>query len=237
MNNFENYKKALEIDYFVYFAKAYFAFNYYLKHKINNVNNDRLRIDEAKEQSNFSVKFKKLIEKDIFYNNFVDLREVLASNETQNEGKPINFEEVKIQSYREKELCKDTYRGVEYFIKTLNDGKIIIRCGKAEQIKCQFEEVKQQLQKSKKITDFQSQRIIGILEEERGKNIINVNDLINSKSQAINEYEKLYKAFIEIIYNLRNALFHSEIDINNSETKIAYEKAYWLLREFVNTLS
>lgn len=256
MNNFEGYKKALEIDYFAYFAKAYFAFNYYLKHKINDANDDRLRIDKIKEKSNLSVKFKDLIQRDIFYNNFIDLRNALASNEIQNEGKPLTFDKVKIQSYKEKVFFNDSYRNIKYFIKMQNNGTIIIQCGDAEQIVCHFEEIEQQLQ-NRNINTFRSKIILSIIQERRNQYIININNVIDniekykikieetksynerekSRSELTNEYEKLYKAFIEIIYTLRNALFHSEIDINNTETKIAYEKAYWLLREFVNTLS
>lgn len=257
MNNFEGYKKALEIDYFAYFAKAYFAFNYYLKHKINDANDDRLRIDKIKEKSNLSVKFKDLIQRDIFYNNFIDLRNALASNEIQNEGKPLTFDKVKMHPYREEILCDDTYYRIKYFIKIQNSGKIVIQCGDAEQIVCQFEEIEQQLQNNRNINAFQSKRILSIIQERRNQYIININNVIDniekykikieetksdnerekSRSELTDEYEKLYKAFIEIIYTLRNALFHSEIDINNTETKIAYEKAYWLLREFLTELS
>jgi hypothetical protein len=38
MNKFKIYKESIDIDYYVYFTKAYFAFNAYLKYKYPNQN-------------------------------------------------------------------------------------------------------------------------------------------------------------------------------------------------------
>lgn len=257
MNRLDDYKKELEIDYFAYFAKAYFAFNYYLKTKMDNTLSDREKINTLKEKNNVCVKFVDLAKNNIFYNNLLGLRNALSSNEIQNEGNVINFDKVQISSYKEEEVCNDEYHTIKYFIKALNNGKVTISCGNIKNITCKIDEVEEELQNQKKISKPQCKRIINIISDYQKNKIININDLIeqienykqnleNTKSdskkvEAANQinsnYEILFKAFIEIIYNLRNALFHSEIDITNQETRLAYEKAYWLLRDFVKKLT
>lgn len=47
--------------------------------------------------------------------------------------------------------------------------------------------------------------------------------------------DKLYKGFVEIIYKLRNALFHSEVEPNHDVMRV-YKYAYFILRKVVHAI-
>jgi hypothetical protein len=51
----------------------------------------------------------------------------------------------------------------------------------------------------------------------------------------IQDTDKLCKGIIEIIYNLRNVLFHGEI-IPDSDTNKVYEPAYQILHTLIQSL-
>jgi len=57
MTKFGEYKKSIDIDYYVYFTKAYFAFNAYLKAQYPD-NNDREKINNIKDDIVILSKFK-----------------------------------------------------------------------------------------------------------------------------------------------------------------------------------
>ena len=52
------------------------------------------------------------------------------------------------------------------------------------------------------------------------------------KNQII---DRLYKGFIEIIYLLRNSLFHSEVEPNSDVMKV-YKFAYFILRKILHEI-
>ena len=60
MTKFEIYRKLIDIDYYVYFTKAYFAFNAYLKAKYPDYN-DREKIEQVKNNSILKTKFTNLL--------------------------------------------------------------------------------------------------------------------------------------------------------------------------------
>ena len=46
---------------------------------------------------------------------------------------------------------------------------------------------------------------------------------------------KLFKGFVEIIYKLRNALFHSEVEPNSDVMRV-YKYAYFILRKLIKEI-
>lgn len=231
----------MEIDYYVYFSKAYFAFNHYLKRQFSHHNDDRARINEVKKRSDLSKKIIKLLKKDtgVFARNLLHLHQILSSDSICNHGVAINFKNVEISSYHEHKLMDENHKKIYYFIKICNNGKIVIKCGK-KNLTCTYEELEQEL-KSKIQNPYQVGRIKSTIDQEIQSYVKDIGSIIakleKSKKMEDEEYVDLYRGFIEIIYMLRNALFHSEINPNNKETKEAYEKAYFLLRDFVKELS
>lgn len=241
MSYFDDYKKQMEIDYYIYFSKAYFAFNHYLKRQFSHYNDDRARINEAKKRSDLSKKFTKLLEKDTgaFARNLLHLHQALSSDSICNNGVAINFKNVEINSYYEHDLMKEKHKKIHYFVKMHNNGKFTISCG-GKNFTCTYEELEQEL-KSEIQNPYQESRIKSVIDQEIYSYVKDIGKIIirleKSKTMENEECIDLYKGFIEIVYMLRNALFHSEINPSNKETKEAYEKAYFLLRDFIEELS
>lgn len=237
----------MEIDYFAYFTKSYLAFNCYIKNTYSQLADDRTRINKIKESSNLAVKFCRLLKEDIFFLNLIKLRNLLNLQEIANEGKIITFEKVVVDTYQEREILNGKHKKVFYYIKILQNGKVVFKCGKSEQQICLYDELPNSLNESS-YSEYQRQHILYAVKQEFDNYIKNVSIILGElekeylqlKEDTNNRIEEvfiIYKAFIEIIYLLRNALFHSEINPNNNETKMAYEKAYWLFRDFVKQLS
>ena len=59
------------------------------------------------------------------------------------------------------------------------------------------------------------------------------NELSRSEQQEL--LTKLYKGFIVIVYNLRNALFHSEVEPNSDVMRV-YKFAYFILRKIIKEI-
>lgn len=253
------YKQEMEIDYYAYFAKTYFAFNCYLRDKYKDLNDDRARIDSLKREEKLAEdKFKYLlIGTNInFFNDLVSLKNNLAHQEIKNLNKIVEFGKVKLEIYNYKDniLMDKIYKKDKYSIKITKDGKIVININ-SNSFSCSHEELGDKIKKNS-FSQSQQDKILSIIKKEFNDYIKDVSETIdslkfkypdlqsnstkkfNSAIEIFNDNNfEIYKAFIEIIYLMRNALFHSEIRPSNDQTKIAYEKAYWLLREFVKTLS
>lgn len=236
------YKEQMEIDYFTYFAKAYFAFNCYLKDKFSNCTADRDKINEMKNASYSSI-FRRLLENDLFIQNLTELKNQLSNGLITNNNEPVHFEHVKIKSFQDKEICNNLkYYKKTYYIKILSVERVIVRIDNNGIINCPYDEFENSLNNSS-LTDTQKNTVRSYVINEINSYVKDITPLITKLSTEENlnltddEIKDIYRAFVEIIYSMRNALFHSEIDPENTETKQAYEKAYWLLREFVTKLS
>jgi hypothetical protein len=61
-------------------------------------------------------------------------------------------------------------------------------------------------------------------------------DFENLNNTEKNELsENLYKGFIEILYKLRNGLFHSEVEPNRDVMKV-YKFTYFILRKILHEI-
>ena len=230
----------MEIDYFAYFAKAYFAFNCYLKDKFSNYTTDRDKIDEMKRAIYSSI-FTRLLEEDLFIQNLIELKNKLSNGLITNNNEPVYFEHVKIKSFTDRVICNnEIYNRVTYFIKITADERVIVRVNNNNTINCLYSEFNNTLNDTN-LSNSQKNRIKSYVDTEINSYVKDITPLItklsNKETLTDDEKKDIYRAFIEIIYSMRNALFHSEIDPENTETNQAYENAYWLLREFVNKLS
>lgn len=235
------YKEQMEIDYFAYFAKAYFAFNCYLKDKFSNYTKDRDKIEEMKNAN--SSRFTRLLEEDLFIQNLSELKTILSQQPITNNNELVYFDKVKIQPFTDRPICNnETFNRVKYFIKITANERIIVKINNKEEnkIDCIYDDFDKTLNNSA-FSKSQKNRIQSIVNEEIKSYVKDITPLItklsNKETLTDDEKKDIYRAFIEIIYSMRNALFHSEIDPENTETKQAYENAYWLLREFVKKLS
>ncbi len=242
MNTFKIYKDYIDIDYYVYFTKAYFAFNAYLKHKYPN-NNDKEQIQEI--QANISIlrKFEELIgEGKHFKNDLIALRDGIHHASIINNGKTIDLANVRVGKHEVKEIFNAKYKRVQHFIKAIDGEKFTFTVKNYLSNPFKYEDLEQNLedaditptQKAKvrgEITEFASQYIINLSEEMDKLN--ELEDFDNNEQGAI--IKNVYQGYMAILYKLRNALFHSEVEPNEDVMKV-YKFAYFTLRKIIHKI-
>lgn len=243
--NFQHFKEFVEIDYFTYFTKCYFAFNAYIKAKFQG--NDREKIDSLKENTTIQSRFKELLDKDTFCSNLKDFKQKLYETQIKNENVIISFERVRIQSFKEKQILNNEqpikYHNTTYILKILpgKDERVSFQCKNknGEEIakeECKYSKLTECLNKTK-LSKFQRDKINSCFDEEiKNYNKDLTNEINNIEQKKDTDYELIYKGFIEIIYQLRNALFHSEIDPKQENILKVYKLAYLLFKDFISNL-
>jgi hypothetical protein len=242
MTKFEIYRKLIDIDYYVYFTKAYFAFNAYLKAKYPDYN-DREKIEQVKNNSILKTKFTNLLnEGKHFKDDLASLRTALNNAQIKNQEEFILFTKVKINQHGERELFNNTFNRVSYFIKALNGEKFTFTVNRYNSQPFKYKELETQLSKSS-LSQTQKDKVKLEIEQYIASYSVNleldIEKLPNIDSLDIQEknqiIDRLYKGFIEIIYLLRNSLFHSEVEPNSDVMKV-YKFAYFILRKILHEI-
>ena len=242
MDKFKEYRASIDIDYYVYFTKAYFAFNAYLKAQYPT-KNDREKINEMKKCDSIKVKFRQLLEREKhFADDLIALQNNLNTALIKNQGEYILCSKVMIDSHREKELFVETYRRISYDIRAIGGEKFTFNVDGENSRPFKFEELEEKL------------RTVNLSEPQKNKIRDSINGFVASYSinlepelAKLNSLDELtiteqdeviiksYKGFIEILYSLRNALFHSEVKPNDDVMKV-YKFAYFLLRKILHKI-
>lgn len=243
---FKHFKEFIEIDYFTCFSKCYFALNAYIKAKFEC--SDREKIDILKEDLAIQNRFKELLNNATFYSNLKEFKQRLYDTKVKNEGHIISFEKVKIQSFQNKDITNNNQPikrdGITYILKICSgkDEKISFECinSKEETIQekttCKYAELETELNRTK-LSKSQRDFIKSCFDEEISqytRNLMNIIDDIEPTKTT--DYQLIYKGFIEILYQLRNALFHGEIDPKEENACKVYKLAYLLFKDFIYKL-
>lgn len=244
MQKFEIYRKSIDIDYYVYFTKAYFAFNAYLKYKYPD-EDDIGKIKKIKGESSIKRIFERLVEEGKHFKDDVKSLQISLNNaQIKNKGEYILFSKVKINEHEAKILFCAPFRTKHYDIRSLNGEKFtfnvdtitpnpnVFKFGEIEDILSNS--ALSQTQKNK-ITDVITNYVVSYnvdLTNDIEKLMV-YNDLSRSEQQEL--IDRLYKGFIVIIYNLRNALFHSEVEPNANVMRV-YKFVYFILRKFIKEI-
>ena len=241
---FQHFKEFIEIDYYAYFSKCYFALNAYIKVKFQD-KKDREKIDQLKEDSTIQNRFKELLDSDIFCSNLKDFKQNLYNAQIKNEDNVISFEKVKIQSFQNKNILENNQpikkNGITYILKIYSgkDEKISFECKNTkettlqEEIKCKYSELETELNNTK-LSKTQRDIIKSCFDKEIQQYNQNLMDTIsNIEQQKDTNYNLVYKGFVEILYQLRNALFHSEINPKEENICKVYKFAYLLFKDFI----
>ena len=242
MTKFEIYRKLIDIDYYVYFTKAYFAFNAYLKAKYPDYN-DREKIEQVKNNSILKTKFTNLLnEGKHFKDDLASLRTALHNAQIKNQEKFILFTEVKINQHEERELFNNAFNRVRYFIKSLNGEKFTFTVNGYNSQPFKYEELETQLRESglsqtqKDKVELEIEQYIASYSVNLELDIEKLPNIDSLDTQEKNQIiDRLYKGFIEIIYLLRNSLFHSEVEPNSDVMKV-YKFAYFILRKILHEI-
>lgn len=243
MQKFRAYRDLIDIDYYAYFSKAYFAFNAYLKYKYPE-DKDHNRIQNIKSDHVLIQKFENLITGGgYFATNFMILKTALINAQIKNDGEFLLFNNIKIVDTHEQLLFDGTYDRVRYFIKVLNGEKFVFKAGRmTENISCEYAELEQKLNDSC-LSPAQISKVKLEIHAHISKYRVDLEPLIADLSRYSDldrtrqheVKEKCFKGFITICYSLRNALFHSETEPNTDVMRV-YKYAYFILRKIVKSI-
>jgi len=251
--NEEKWKQLIDIDYFTHFVKAWVTFNAWYKNHFPDITSDRDAINNIQEQGN-SIKhrFKGYLTGEdensrIFRQDLGHLRYMLLNQNIENRGKRIYFESFALTVDRTQLKQEDKKRNIDYLVEvklrrsevqeviakvTKSDGTVLLNythTNYSENDLLVFADFTNRLSQAqqgyiigcfKRATPYQN---IQILTNDPKDNI----DLISCKFK--NDPELIFKLTIEILYNLRNVLFHGQI-VPDKQTNKVYEPAYKILK-------
>jgi hypothetical protein len=242
MQKFKTYRYSIDIDYYVYFTKAYFAFNAYLKAK-NPGLTDLDKIRAMKNDITVLRKFETLIKDGKhFRDDLIELRNSLNSTEIKNNNEIITFNRVKIGDHRTINIFNENHNRVSYFVKAIDNDKFVCKVKDIQSPSFTIEELETTLA-DMQITPTQKNKVRALINTHVESYNINLsqeiellkkfNDLIYPDQDKL--MENLYKGFIEILYKLRNGLFHSEVE-PNSDVMTVYKFTYFILRKILHKI-
>lgn len=258
VENVEKWKTLTDIDYFTYFIKAWISFNAWYKNQYTNVSSDREAINKIKNESN-SVKNKAIgllgsqsEQANLFEASLASLHKSLTELAVHNDEKRLCFYDFVVEVDRNNLLQNLTDRGVSYYIKvemnrstvrevkaTLNqaNGTTILNYTGSNYDRQDLIQNHQYLQ----LSDNQKSKVTGLFDLAnpfKPENLLTEDENNHFKIGAykfIRDEEKIFKCLLEVIYGLRNALFHGEIVPNKDHRKV-YEHAYHVLKILLDSL-
>lgn len=256
--NSEKWKTLASIDYFTQFVKAWIPFNAWYKNYYPNLKTDREAINEIKSHPNkFRNKFVSLLdgssnESVFFQNRIAELHLELEQTHIFNKNQRINFESIVIEenpqkqyyflkrnlTYKvEREIVSRPRKEIDIYIIN-NSGSNNFFYTQTQgfdlsDLTCNADYLK--------LSKTQRENLCVCYEEINPSKPINLlthdydSCITMGNIHFINDTDKLCKGIIEILYKLRNVLFHGEI-IPDSDTNKVYEPAYHILYTLIQAL-
>ena len=202
-------------------------------------------------------------ENDTFKGYLVDLHHELQHTTIENEGERISFENIVISVNSENQI-NETKRGIRYFLRRTDGGnrtvtrmQCVVTNANADNI-CNYDHTTYELQHFLDSAEFQ-----GLSERQReyarlyfeslnpyrptcliipARNATEQNsyhysgvNFIRDENNVLHPAETLSKGIIELIYRLRNVLFHGELNPTGDSKKI-YKNAYNILRMLIERI-
>lgn len=258
--NKDAWKALADIDYFGMFVKAYIPFNAWLNVTYPQYKRDREKINAIKRETNpFRSKIYSLLdsvsqEGTNFRNNIGELHYLLENHYIFNQDNRITFSNI-ILGRNPDNVKEDSYRGIGFRVQYGNGGtdthtNCLIKNKKGVAI-FHREQDSYNLLELKSCPDFIA------LKEEYKSRLINCYELVTpdlkrnlldgfdaekedqfylmGRFKFIREKEYVAQGLIEILYNMRNSLFHGEL-IPDKDVNRVYGAAYKLLRELIEAL-
>lgn len=215
MDKFKQYKSFIDIDYYVYFTKAYFAFNAYLKNKYPT-DKDRDRINKIKDETSIKQKFKELLFADISFIKELNILKIELANTNlkTKDNQYISFSKVKVYNHKQRILFNKKYNRVEYNIRAVSKEQFYCKVKETDLGSFKYEELNTKLANAS-LTDSQKAKIKDVIDSfvssyiqdltKDLKQLEKIRELDIDEQKKITE--NLYRGFIEILYSLRNACF------------------------------
>lgn len=257
IENIDKWKKLTDIDFFTYFIKAWISFNAWYRNAFSDVNTDREAINKIKTTGIVKSKVVGLLnaeseEGNFFRSNLAQLHKCLSEYEVKSENKRLYFENLVVGVDRNCLQQRNTFNRISYFVKlTVNRGEVtgaLVTVKKANgDTTLNYHYTTYDVDhlrnhnEYKKLSTSQQKEVDNLFSEANPFKPICFlkNDSENSihigSYHFINEPELIFQGVVEILYGLRNVLFHGEITPNREHNKI-YEPAYKLLKIMLDSL-
>lgn len=257
LDNAERWLALAETDYLTQFVKAWIPFNAWYMNMYPTLSRDREIINEIKSNSNlFRDRLIALINgKDTesidFKMNLFKLHKSLEAYYIPNANNRISFNSITVErnpqnvetlpfrrwSYK----VEIIYRGANYTINSLvTDSNGTTQYTK-NQSKYDAVDLQNDVNTSSSLTGSQLTKLLETYEKiNPNKPICLVsnnpkNSIVAGEIYFKNDVNKLTKGIIEILYRLRNILFHGELIPSNDNKKV-YEPAYFILKTLIQSL-
>ena len=258
--NKDEWKALADIDYFGMFVKAYIPFNAWLNVTYPQYQKDREKINAIKRDNNpFRNKIYSLLETEAqeganFCNSIGELHYLLESHYIYNQDKRITFSDI-ILGKNPDNIKEDSYRGIGFRVQYGNGGTdththSLIKNRRGNAIFTKTQEC-YNISELKACPDFVAlkedykQHLLYCYEmvtPDLKRNLLTGFDATDDNQyysigqfKFIKEKEYIAQGLIEIIYNMRNSLFHGEL-IPDKEANRIYGAAYKILRELIDAL-
>lgn len=259
MNNSKNVQewiKLIEVDWLGQYAKAWIAFNAWYRKQPFGIGGDRKIIQGIKDNKNgICSTIERLFmdtgtDSKAFQSNVAELQSLLSFTGIESKGRKISFEA--ITDYKHVQNIKEVVRKTTYEIKVdLQETKrnIEVRNSLDEiifsgEIKLNDESLDPNekwfksvfAQNIQSLSGSEQETLIAFLKESSPiHNLLTgtENDCIKIENfRFINNQNLIVRAIIEVLYQLRNSLFHGEIT-PTPEIQKTYEPAYLILKRII----
>jgi len=254
--NAEKWRLLADIDYITQFVKAWIAFNAWYKNNYPNLRTDREIIDAIKSAPNkFKDRMESLLngsdnDSKIFKNEISNLHYQLGRCIIRNRGEAISFENIiiEINPKNQERFTRNTITyevtrdaGNQNFITSRvvrHNGDEILRIEQNNGYN--LEELKNDPQ-YQRLSQSQKNNLESCYKEINPRKPVSLIARTNEQCIEIGNYhfinniDQLCKGIIEILYLLRNSLFHGEIVPDKATNKV-YEPAYHILHKLVEEL-
>jgi len=257
IENSERWKVLASIDYFTQFVKAWIPFNAWYKNVFPDIERDREIIEQIKSSSNvFKNKLLSLI--DGSDNECLQMKSYIADLHYQLERKFIYFKDEARISFIEIVIesnpkCEETLvrNGITFTCKReRNNHKNITISVLNSNNQNVFNFVQSDGFNLQEILGNRQYQVLSptmqrnlktcycSIDPHKPENLLAFelgNELVIGQYNFINDKTKIAKGIIEVLYLLRNALFHGKI-VPDRDTLRVYEPAYHILRMLVESL-
>jgi predicted lipoprotein with Yx(FWY)xxD motif len=249
----------VEVDYLTHFVKAWIPFNAWYRNSYPNIKKDRQAINEIKSNPNlFRDKLIALLngsnsDCQSFKNRISELHHLLEGSYIPNSTNRITLSSIVVETNPSTvasiQYRRWTYKvelvytaNTNYTINTLLTDSNGSTKYTYTQNKFDISEIQNHALNSSQLNESQRNKLKGVYIKINPRKPIslitsdNRNGISAGDIFLINDHDKLAKGLIEIIYRLRNILFHGELNPSVDNKKI-YEPAYVILRTLIQSLN
>lgn len=258
IDNAQRWIELAEIDYLTQFVKAWIPFNAWYMNMYPSLKRDRVIIDEIKSNPNvFRDRLIALLNGQdndslIFKSHISKLHHLLELYYIPSANNRITFQSITVERNPITSVTDPfrrwiykvelTYSGNSYNINSLVTDSNGTTQYTLNQSKFDFDFLLNHAKNSSGLTETQRNTLVVTYKKINPKKpiclISNTNRTGISAGDIIliSDVDKLTKGLIEIIYRLRNILFHGELIPNNNNKKV-YEPAYNILKTLIQSLN